>query len=292
MAQSKTTGVALGVSDQVWRNPRLAFETKGVVDGRAHGSTNRSSSRSKSALRAIYFLVLLLIAICVPIVGRSVHAPERVKHGSSGGLGAKASSMSDNGRLQPSIIDSSRLRSLLADRSVSANFVPALREALVSENPGPVDSLRGMARPPLGSFAARPLQDSDSLGWFVGGSTRSEERAAGESRLARLTTYWPEEGDYYTKRGLSSTGVRLRDGHCAVDPKVIPYGSVVAIPGIGEFVAVDTGPAVVSRRAARQFGRNPDERGALVIDVYCSSRSRANAFEASTPEFAVITWSR
>jgi 3D (Asp-Asp-Asp) domain-containing protein len=288
MAQSKTTGMALGVPDQVWRSPRLAFETKGVVDGRAHRSTNRSSSRSKSALRAIYFLVLLLIAVCVPIVGRSVHVPEGVKHASSGGLGAKASSTSDNGRLQPSIIDSSRLRSLLADRSVSANFVPALHEALVSENRGPVDSLRGMARPPLGSFAARPLQDSDSLGWFLEGSTR----AAGESRLARLTTYWPEEGDYYTKRGLSSTGVRLRDGHCAVDPKVIPYGSVVAIPGVGEFVAVDTGPAVVSRRAARQFGRNPDERGALVIDVYCSSRSKANAFEASTPEFAVITWSR
>ena len=79
MAQSKTTGMELGVPDQVRRNPRLAFETKGVVDGRAHGSTNRSSSRSKSALRAIYFLVLLLIAICVPIVGRSVHVPERAK---------------------------------------------------------------------------------------------------------------------------------------------------------------------------------------------------------------------
>jgi 3D (Asp-Asp-Asp) domain-containing protein len=294
MARSKTTGMALRIPDQVWRDPGLAFETKRVVGGRAHRSTIRSITHSRNAFRTIYFLVLLLIAICLPTVGRSVHVPERVKHASSAGLGARAPSMRDDGRLQTSIVASSRWRSLLANPSVSADFVPALHEALLSENPGPVDSLRVMARSPLGSLAAQPLRntDLDSLSWFLGSSTRSEKRVAGDSRLARLTTYWPEEGDYQTKGGLSSTGTRLRDGHCAVDPKVIPYGSVVAIPGVGEFVAVDTGPAVVSRRAARQFGRNADERRALVVDIYCSSRSKANAFEASAPEFAVITWSR
>ena len=92
----------------------------------------------------------------------------------------------------------------------------------------------------------------------------------------------------YTKRRLSSSGVPLRDGHCAVDPKVIPYGSVVNIAGIGEYVAVDTGPAVVSRRAARLAGRTSQERNALVVDVYCSSRSKARVFEANAPDFAVI----
>ena len=295
MAQSKTTtGMALRVSDQVWRDPGLVFQIKGVVGGRGHGSTIRSSSHSRSAFRAINFLVLLLIAIFLPIVGKSAHVPGGAKYASksSAGPGAGTPSMSDS-RMRSGIAASSRLRSLLANRSVSADLVPALREALVFENPGPVDSLRVMARSPLGPVGAQPLQDtdSDSFSRFFGSPTRSEEIAS-ESRLARLTTYWPEEGDSYTKRGLSSTGVRLRDGHCAVDPKVIPYGSVVAIPGVGEFVAVDTGPAVVSRRAARQFGRNPDERGALVVDVYCSSRLKANALEASAPEFAVITWSR
>ena len=296
MAQSKTTtGMALRVSDQVLRDPGLVFQIKGVVGGRGHGSTIRSSSHSRSAFRAINFLVLLLIAIFLPIVGKSAHVPGGAKYASksSAGPGAGTPSMSDS-RMRSGIAASSRLRSLLANRSVSADLVPALREALVFENPGPVDSLRVMARSPLRPVAAQPLQetDSDSFGWFIGSPTRPKEAVASESRLARLTTYWPEEGDSYTKRGLSSTGVRLRDGHCAVDPKVIPYGSVVAIPGVGEFVAVDTGPAVVSRRAARLFGRNPDERRALVVDVYCSSRSEANAFEASAPEFAVITWSR
>jgi 3D (Asp-Asp-Asp) domain-containing protein len=113
-----------------------------------------------------------------------------------------------------------------------------------------------------------------------------------ETNLARLTVYWPEEGDDFTKRRLSSSGVQLRDGHCAVDPKVIPYGSVVKIPGMGEYVAVDTGPAVVSRRAARQAGRTSRERNALVVDVYCSSRSKAQVFEANAPDFAVISWYR
>ena len=113
-----------------------------------------------------------------------------------------------------------------------------------------------------------------------------------KSRLARLTVYWPEEGDHYTRRRMSSTGVYLREGHCAVDPKVIPYGSVVKIPGMGEYVAVDTGPAVVSRRAARTAGRTSHERKALVVDIFCSSRSQARAFEENAPEFAVITWYR
>lgn len=113
-----------------------------------------------------------------------------------------------------------------------------------------------------------------------------------QTRLARVTVYWPGEGDFYTKRRLSSTGVRLREGHCAVDPKVIPYGSVVKIAGIGKYVAVDTGRAVVSRRAARAIGRNAAERNALVVDVFCSSRSKARALEASAAKFALVTWHR
>jgi len=112
------------------------------------------------------------------------------------------------------------------------------------------------------------------------------------THLARLTAYWPEEGDSSTVRRMSSSGIRLRDGHCAVDPKVIPYGSVVKIPGIGEYVAVDTGPAVVSRRAARLAGRTSREQNALVVDVYCSNRTKARVFEATAPEFTDITWYR
>ncbi len=110
------------------------------------------------------------------------------------------------------------------------------------------------------------------------------------SRLARVTVYWPEEGDFYTRNYRSSTGVRLRDGHCAVDPKVIPYGSVISVPGVGELLAVDTGSAVVSRRAARAAGRTTAQRNAIVIDVFCSSRSKARALIKRVSRFAVVSW--
>jgi 3D (Asp-Asp-Asp) domain-containing protein len=110
------------------------------------------------------------------------------------------------------------------------------------------------------------------------------------SRLARLTVYWPEEGDFYTRKRKSSTGIRLRDGHCAVDPKVIPYGSVVNVPGIGRLIAVDTGGAVVSRRAARLAGQTREQRSAIVIDVFCSTREKARALIKRVKHFAVVTW--
>ncbi len=116
--------------------------------------------------------------------------------------------------------------------------------------------------------------------------------AASKSHLARVTVYWPEEGDFHTRNRKSSSGVRLRDGHCAVDPKIIPYGSVVNVPGIGPLVAVDTGPAVISRRAARQAAKTGAQRKAIVIDVFCSSRSKANALMKRLKHFAVITWQR
>ena len=116
------------------------------------------------------------------------------------------------------------------------------------------------------------------------------ERCHGEQRLARVTAYWAEEGDYYTERGISATGVRLHDGHCAVDPSIIPYGSVVEIAGIGKYLAVDTGSAVISRTAARESGHTSAERNALVIDVFFEDASEGERFAASAAKFVSITW--
>ena len=127
-------------------------------------------------------------------------------------------------------------------------------------------------------------------------TVRSEERTGTETsftsggRLARVTAYWAAEGDYYTGRGISATGVRLHDGHCAVDPRIIPYGSVVEIAGVGKFLAVDTGSAVISRVAAREGGHTSAERNALVVDVYFESRVDGEKFAAGTSKFVSISW--
>lgn len=119
---------------------------------------------------------------------------------------------------------------------------------------------------------------------------QTASHATPEGRLARLTAYWAGEGDYYTGHGMSSTGIHLHEGHCAVDPHIIPYGSEVEIAGLGTYLAVDTGSAVISREAARETGHNSAERNALVIDLYFESRHDGEKFASTGPKFASITW--
>jgi hypothetical protein len=107
--------------------------------------------------------------------------------------------------------------------------------------------------------------------------------AAEQPTLARVTTYWREEGEFRA----AWNGARLRNGHCAVDPKKIPYGSRIQL-GDEELIAVDTGPAVVSRKAARRLGRNAAERNAVVVDRYFETKSQAVAWEKSHPHFMKV----
>ena len=104
--------------------------------------------------------------------------------------------------------------------------------------------------------------------------------AAEQPTLVRVTTYWREEGQFRA----AWNGARLRNGHCAVDPKKIHYGSRILLED-EELIAVDTGPAVVSRKAARLSGRNETERNAVVIDRYFETKSQAVAWEKSHPHF-------
>src|SRR6266436_2385987 len=104
--------------------------------------------------------------------------------------------------------------------------------------------------------------------------------AAEQPTLARVTIYWREEGQLRA----AWNGARLRNGHCAVDPKKIPYGTRIQL-GDEELIAVDTGPAVVSRKAARLSGRNAAERNAVVVDRYFETKSQAVAWEKSHPHF-------
>src|SRR4030095_3179370 len=90
------------------------------------------------------------------------------------------------------------------------------------------------------------------------------------STLARVTVYWRGDG---SGDHASSNGARLRESHCAVDPKKIPYGSKVVFPD-ATCVAVDTGSAVVNRKAARVSGRNATERSAIVIDRFFDTKKR------------------
>jgi len=99
----------------------------------------------------------------------------------------------------------------------------------------------------------------------------------------RITGYWPGE-DEWSSRYQSSTGTRLRAGrHCAVDPDIIPLWSKIRIlNGKREWVAVDTGTAVKSKKASR--GKLP------VVDVFAASESQFKAMRL--PRVATVEVSR
>ncbi len=99
----------------------------------------------------------------------------------------------------------------------------------------------------------------------------------------RVTTYHKTEhgADGETRRGLTSTGLKLVEagsnsvGSIAIDPEVIPYGSLVIVTtksGIRRFLCVDTGGDVKKRKAskllAKKEGLGTDMAKRPVIDIY------------------------
>src|SRR5437588_12437313 len=112
-----------------------------------------------------------------------------------------------------------------------------------------------------------------------------------KSLLARVTVYWANGGrgaDRYTRQHKSATGLRLHQGHCAVDPKKIPYGSRVVLPDGTALSAVDTGSAVRNRKAARKLGRTNPERNAVVIDKFFETKRQALAWANANPPFVSV----
>jgi 3D (Asp-Asp-Asp) domain-containing protein len=108
---------------------------------------------------------------------------------------------------------------------------------------------------------------------------------AGEhSALARVTVYWPGEG---SGSNAAWNGAGLNERHCAVDPKKVPYGSKVAFHDT-ECVAVDSGPDVVNRKAARLCGRDAAERNAIVIDRFFYTKQKALAWAKMNPHFMTV----
>ncbi len=108
--------------------------------------------------------------------------------------------------------------------------------------------------------------------------------ASEHSVFARVTVYWHSEG---SGANAAWNGTRLRDGHCAVDPKKIPYGSQVVFHD-AECSAVDSGPDVVNRKAARFCGRSATERNAIVIDRFFDTKQKALAWAKENPHFMVV----
>jgi hypothetical protein len=108
---------------------------------------------------------------------------------------------------------------------------------------------------------------------------------AGEhSALARVTVYWHSKA---SGADAAWNGAQLRRGLCCRIPKKIPYGSKVAFHD-AECVAVDTGPDVVNRKAARSCGRSSAQRDAIVIDRFFQTKQKALAWANANQDFMTV----
>jgi len=106
-----------------------------------------------------------------------------------------------------------------------------------------------------------------------------ERRTPKKVMVCRITAYWQNE-DGWTKQLKSSTGKRLVSGEsCAVDPRIIPYGSNVIVEG-KRYVAHDTGTAVIQRKASK---------GAPVVDVFYKTERQAQQEMNRVGRYAKVT---
>lgn len=139
----------------------------------------------------------------------------------------------------------------------------------------------GLARAQADARAAQARMDAinrqadgGSLA-VTGGGTDSSTGSTGPS--AGSTT--PRTGRQLTVRatayalpGTTATGVGVRYGIIAVDPRVIPLGTRLYVPGYGEGIAADTGGAVKGNR----------------IDVWLPSQARAEEWGAKTITITIL----
>ena len=112
-----------------------------------------------------------------------------------------------------------------------------------------------------------------------------------EKVFARATKYHKTDKncDPETKKGLTSTKIKLKDsckktiGMVAVNPEIIPYGSLVYSPDTDRFfIACDVGGAVFNRTAAKKLsqkkGLGPKYQEAIVLDFYGDEEILDNHF--------------
>jgi 3D (Asp-Asp-Asp) domain-containing protein/uncharacterized protein YabE (DUF348 family) len=124
---------------------------------------------------------------------------------------------------------------------------------------------------------ARPRIIAAGIGEYAAFASLAIRGFDGTIRLAKAaiamvaTAY---TGNCYGCSGITKTGVQAGHGVVAVDPRVIPLGSHLYIPGYGRAVAGDTGGAIHGNRIDLGFNSSSDamQFGRRAVVVYLLHR--------------------
>ena len=255
-----------------------------------------ANNNLKEMIRYFYSVCFLVIGMGLPLLANSTGTDNSTPSASSkaGTTGVPSSCAAPSSSVAQAKKQSHKKSEVTvtpdASRTTASSSLVAKQPPL---SPAPTKNARVQERasPAMSPLVTRKLPTIIYAGETSPVRTESNHgQTIPGGRLARVTAYWAAEGDYYTGRCISATGVRLHDGHCAVDPRIIPYGSVVEIAGVGKFLAVDTGSAVISRTAAREGGHTSEERNAIVIDLFFENRNAGEKFAAAASKFVSIRW--
>jgi len=101
--------------------------------------------------------------------------------------------------------------------------------------------------------------------------SRSVEESLGEPAVLQPGSRLDFEATAYCKGHTTASGVAVRAGIAAADPKILPIGSVIQVDGVAEkyrgvYTVLDTGPEIQGREIdiyiwscyeALEFGRRP-----------------------------------
>jgi 3D (Asp-Asp-Asp) domain-containing protein len=153
--------------------------------------------------------------------------------------------------------------------NILAAIEAILRAKTIIEDPGVVDDATATGKPTLAK------QVSFHQGMLRGFADNF--RFGSKDPIPFLLSLTFENSELAANKGVLEQ----------IDPKRIPYGSKVVFPDRA-CTAVDTGSAVVSRKAARLCGRTASELKAIVVDRFFETKREAMAWRSGHPEFMTL----
>ena len=167
----------------------------------------------------------------VALLSRSLARRARMLEGLRAEAAAKVDELGSARAARASYV--ARLR---ADGRLTADRIVTLEaQASAAQARARTTTIAAQAVPTVASFVAQPA------GAGAADASADPVRPASGNRITVLSTG-------YSLKGSTATGVPVAPGVVAVDPSVIPLGTRLSIPGYGNGVAADTGPAIQGLR--------------------------------------------